>query len=156
MGQNYYTKEEWVAISRRSYLKHKVARIEKEKIRRQTDPIYRLKNNLRRSLRQSLKKRKTSKSNKTVAYLGCSKEFFKSYLERKFSESMSWDNYGKWHIDHIKPLSKFDLSKEEEVQKAMHYTNLQPLWAHDNLVKNAKYGLSTDLCSQSRLHIIHY
>jgi len=53
---------------------------------------------------------------------------------------MTWDNYGKtgWHVDHIKPLTRFDLTEETEVVKAVHYTNLQPLWAVDNIRKSNK------------------
>jgi transcription termination factor Rho len=61
------------------------------------------------------------------------------YLESKFEHGMSWDNYGEWHIDHIVPISIFNLENPEELQKACHYTNLQPLWAEDNLRKGSYY-----------------
>lgn len=73
-----------------------------------------------------------------VRDLGCSIDELKSFLESKFIDDMTWDNYGKWHIDHIKPLSKFDLNDPKEILKACHYTNLQPLWAKDNIVKYNK------------------
>jgi hypothetical protein len=59
-------------------------------------------------------------------------------LEVKFQQGMSWDNYGQWHIDHIKPLAKFDLTDRTQFLAACHYTNLQPLWAEDNLSKGAR------------------
>ena len=52
---------------------------------------------------------------------------------------MSWENHGTWHIDHRVPCAKFDLTKKEEQEKCFHYTNLQPLWAKDNLSKGNKY-----------------
>ena len=76
--------------------------------------------------------------------MGCSVEELKKYLESKFyphsetGEIMSWENYGEWHIDHRKPLKMFNLSKREELLKACHYTNLQPLWAKDNLIKGCR------------------
>ena len=68
-------------------------------------------------------------------YTGCTKEFLVEHLESKFQSEMSWSNYGQWHIDHIKPLSSFNLSDPEQLKQACHYTNLQPLWAVDNLKK---------------------
>lgn len=70
--------------------------------------------------------------------MGCSSEFLKEYLEKQFTEKMSWENHGfyGWHIDHIVPLSS--AKTEEEVYKLCHYTNLQPLWAEDNLKKGDK------------------
>jgi hypothetical protein len=72
-----------------------------------------------------------------VDLLGCSVEELKKYLEIKFKEGMSWNNYGLrgWHIDHIIPCSKFDLIKEEEQKKCFHFSNLQPLWWNENLSK---------------------
>ena len=58
------------------------------------------------------------------------------YIESKFKEGMTWENYGTWHLDHIYPCSKFDLTKEEEQRICFHYSNLQPLWASQNMSKS--------------------
>lgn len=81
------------------------------------------------------------KSRGTMSLLGCSIEELKKHLELKFELGMSWDNWSRdgWHIDHIQPLSSFDLSNEEELKIACNYTNLQPLWAEDNLKKGNAY-----------------
>lgn len=85
-----------------------------------------------------LKRKKIKKNNKTINIIGCSMKFLKEYLERQFKEAMTWENYGNkgWHIDHIIPLAS--ATTEEEVYKLCHYTNLQPLWAHENLSKGSK------------------
>jgi hypothetical protein len=99
------------------------------------DPLYRLSQNVRCMMHRAIKTQSTQK------ILGCSFKKLKSYIEKKFTDKMSWDNYGikGWHIDHIKPLSWFDLSNPKEVAKANHYTNLQPLWAFDNLSKKDRF-----------------
>jgi hypothetical protein len=72
--------------------------------------------------------------------LGCNIDELKQYLESQFKENMTWENYGKiWEIDHIKPCSKFELSKLEEQQKCFCYTNLQPLFINENRIKSNKY-----------------
>lgn len=77
------------------------------------------------------------KPESAVKILGCSVDSLKLYLESKFQPGMSWDNYGifGWHIDHIVPLSKFDLNDMEQFKIACHYTNLQPMWSKDNWSK---------------------
>lgn len=79
------------------------------------------------------------KSDYTVKLLGCSLDFFKQHIESKFTDGMSWDNMGAWHLDHIKPCILFDLSKDEEQRICFHYSNIQPLWGLDNLKKGIKY-----------------
>lgn len=73
-----------------------------------------------------------------MALVGCNIEEFKKYLESMFVDGMDWGNYGLWHIDHIIPCISFDLSNEQEQRKCFHYTNMQPLWAKDNLIKSSK------------------
>lgn len=108
--------------------------------RRKTDNLFRFKLNVRQLISGSFKRKKNNnwkKETKTETILGCSFEKFKEYIESKFTEGMNLENYGKWHLDHIKPLS---LAKsQEEVIILNHYTNFQPLWAEDNFKKGCKY-----------------
>ena len=109
---------------------------EYQKNRRKTDPLFRLKCNVRNMLNRAIKTKRTEE------IIGCSYKHLKQHLENQFTEGMSWDNYGLfgWHVDHIRPLSWFDLTNEDEVAKANHYSNLQPLWAEDNLSKSNKFA----------------
>lgn len=61
-----------------------------------------------------------------------------AHLEAQFAPGMTWENRGEWHVDHIRPLASFDLTDPEQLRTASHYTNLQPLWASDNLAKGAR------------------
>ena len=79
-----------------------------------------------------------AKSRKTVQLIGCSIEHLRQHLEAQFTEGMTWDNHGEWHIDHIKPCASFDLTDEGQQRECFNYANLQPLWAKDNLSKGAK------------------
>lgn len=101
-------------------------------------PRNRILQNLRTRIRMALKH--TKKAFRTIESIGCSIDFLKKYLESKFQPGMNWQNHSKtgWHIDHIIPCSSFDLTIPEEQKKCFHYTNLQPLWAKDNLSKGNK------------------
>lgn len=105
--------------------------------RRKTDMNFRLRKNLRSRIRMAVKH--NIKIDKKIDFLGCDIYTLRQHLESNFKDNMSWDNYGDWHIDHIKPCNKFDLTKEDERKKCFNYTNLQPLWAKDNYSKGAKY-----------------
>lgn len=93
---------------------------------------------LRARLRRLLKE--GPKVGSAVSDLGCTTQEALLYIESKFEPGMTWENWSKfgWHLDHIVPLVSFDLTDREQFLKANHYTNLQPLWAHDNLVKGAR------------------
>lgn len=108
-----------------------------ERNKRKNDPVYRLKKSCRTRVNQALKGG-FYKFDKTFTLIGCSPEFLKSHLESQFQAGMSWENYGKWHVDHVKPCASFNLSAQEEQLKCFHYSNLQPLWAEDNIKKRDK------------------
>ena len=113
--------------------------------RKKTDIIFRLKGNLRSRLHGFLQISNLSKKNKTFKMVGCTPEFLKKYLEKQFHhhpdthQPMNWLNYTVhgWHIDHRTPLDS--AKTPEDVEKLMHYTNLQPMWATENWKKGAKY-----------------
>lgn len=99
-----------------------------------------IKNQRERTRKALLGKIKTAH---TLDLLGCTVEELKTHLQSKFTSGMHWNNYGKWHVDHILPCSRFDLSITEEQQKCFHYSNLQPLWAVDNLKKGNRISVIT-------------
>ena len=104
--------------------------------RRKTDPVYNALLNIRSRLSAFTKLSSINKTKSTLHFLGCSSLEFKNHIEKLFSSTMTWSNYGEWHIDHIIPLS---IAKtENDLKKLCHYTNLQPLWAEDNLKKGCK------------------
>lgn len=102
------------------------------------DPLFKLQYVLRSRVLGAIKYQKAHKNSKTEELLGCTYEDLKVYLENQFAEGMSWDNHGKWHIDHIIPVANFDLTDIEQQKKCFHYTNLQPLWAQENMSKGYK------------------
>ena len=104
--------------------------------KRDAKPEQRIKNSMRSRIRKIWKKQLGDIS--AIRHLGCTYQEFLEHISNLFEPSMSLDNYGEWHIDHKTPLSWFDLNNPEEVKKACHYTNLQPKWARDNLIKGNK------------------
>jgi len=111
-----------------SYLKNK----------RDSDPVYKITVYMRSRVKSYFTIKNITKKNKTFEIVGIKPIELKEYIEKQFTEGMSWDNYGLygWHIDHIIPLSS--AKSEDEIYKLCHYTNLQPLWAEDNLKKSNK------------------
>tara|TARA_R110000744_G_scaffold102116_3_gene196470 strand:+ start:4572 stop:5141 length:570 start_codon:yes stop_codon:yes gene_type:complete len=119
--------------------------------RRRDDPTFKLTANMRTSMWRVLKGISIGqlvKGSRTFSYIDKSPEELMNYLEAKFTEGMSRENYGEWHVDHVRPIASFEFDKHKEgsaefealLGEAWHYTNLQPLWASDNASKGAKWG----------------
>ena len=127
------------------YVKNRRAYLSKQQ---KENTQFRLRQNVRKRIVRYLKGVKGRKFGKTNELLGCDWKFLKKHLENQFynrkktNQEMSWNNYGKWHVDHIIPLDSFDLTIKEQQFKACHYTNLQPLWEEDNIAKNNKLNWS--------------
>ena len=102
--------------------------------KRAKDPLFRLQNSMRSACTRVVKQLSLGKKpTSTFKWIGCSPEELKSHLEYLFTEGMTWENYGEWHVDHIRPVCSFF---PEEWEQVNHYTNLRPLWAEDNLTKS--------------------
>jgi hypothetical protein len=114
--------------------------------RRRNDPVFRITSSMGTGMWICLKGLR--KNSRTFSYIDKSPEELMNYLEKQFTEGMSRENYGEWHVDHIRPLASFEFDKYKEgsaefealLGEAWHYTNLQPLWATDNISKGAKWG----------------
>lgn len=124
------------------------------------NPIRKIAKLLRNRIFVLLRQRKANKVCPTMKQVGCSFEELKKYIEFKFYDrqesgnliKMSWDNFGsgdgKWQIDHIIPICSFNLNIPEEQLKANHYSNLQPLWNNDHLIKTRFDIKFIDICQQ--------
>lgn len=104
-----------------------------------TNPIYKLGVNIRNHATKISQIVKTKKGKTSLEYLGCTLEEFKAHIESQWQEGMTWENHSAdgWHIDHIKPIDWY-IKNSDDPWQANHYTNLQPLWAKENLSKNNK------------------
>jgi hypothetical protein len=108
-----------------------------DKERKQKDPLFKIKQNLRNRLYYALKSKKWNKNTHFSEYIGCKQEILISHLEKQFKSGMSWENYGKiWQIDHIKNLAS--AVTENELYILSHYTNLQPLFIEEHREKTKR------------------
>lgn len=109
------------------------------RVKRKTDPIFNLKTMVRNRLKMFLKTKKITQRNKTFDLIGCTPEELKIHIEKQFKPGMSWDNWGRntWHIDHAVPLGAANTM--EDIEMLCHYSNLQPMWATENIKKKDKF-----------------
>lgn len=118
--------------------KEQITKVKKEweVNQRKTNPLFKLKQNLRHRTNSAFKSKYWQKNNTTKELIGCTFEEAKKHIEIKFKDGMTWENYGEWHIDHIIPLAS--AKNKEEMENLFHYSNLQPLWAFENFKKSDK------------------
>ena len=107
--------------------------------RYKNDENFRIEKLLRNRLWYALKSQSAKKSKSAQELVGCSRDELWEHLEKQFKDGMIRQNLGKWHVDHIKPCSLFDLTDPEQQKECFNYKNLQPLWAEENLRKGAKW-----------------
>lgn len=137
---NKNNKEE-ISLNKKKYYSNNRDKIRNSKKiymrkKRSEDSLFKLKDGISSLIYHSIRKNGYKKNSKTESILGCSYEEFKLFIESRFQEGMNWENKGEWHLDHITPIST--AKNEEEVYELNKYTNFQPLWAIDNLLKSNK------------------
>lgn len=116
--------------------KYKIQRNSKQKEKLKTDKFYCLTRRLRNRLYYGIKNTNWKKNSKFIEYIGCNRETLIQHIESQFLDGMSWENIGKWQLDHHFPLSK--ARTENDIYTLSHYTNLRPMWANENKSKNNK------------------
>lgn len=141
--KKYLQTEKGKAVKKKANKKYQQSEKGKKWIKNklENDPSFKMASRQRMRIADLLSKKGIHKKGKTLRLIGCSAKFLSDYIESKFKPGMNWNNYGiyGWHVDHIKPLSKFDLEDPDQQKIAFHYTNLQPLWANENIKKSNKY-----------------
>ena len=139
ISQRIYRNTPEGRLKKRMYVqRQKTKSNERYNTRYETDPQFKIAVVVRKRVVLALKSRGVSKSKSLCELIGCSIKELKQHLESKFREGMSWENHGEWHIDHIRPCADFDLTNPDEQKKCFHFSNLQPLWAVENLRKSNK------------------
>jgi hypothetical protein len=120
--------------------KHRENKRNYERTRKANDPIYKLINNFRTAIYQVLKENQIQKNGHYFETLKYSPENLIEHLESKFKDNMTWNNYGEWHVDHIKPISSFQITEigDKEFMSCWSLENLQPLWGEENIRKSNK------------------
>jgi hypothetical protein len=129
-------KEETRAYQREYKIRNREKLNEKQRERYRNKPHFRIAALLRNRLNFVLNGKRRAQS--LLDLLGCSAQEARRYIESQFLPGMSWDNHGKWHIDHRKPLKGpgVDLTDPAQLAELCHYTNLQPLWGPENIRKS--------------------
>lgn len=109
-----------------------------EKTRKANDPIHKLISNFRTAIYQVLKENNVQKNGHYFEILKYKPDELISHLEKQFIDGMNWENYGQWHVDHIRPISSFKITEigDDEFMKCWSLENLQPLWGIDNIKKS--------------------
>ena len=128
-------------ISHRYLVKNREEIYRKIRYYNRTNSQRKLYRNLSRRIHHLMTDQNVAKSATSIVLTGISMNGLKNYIEKQFKPGMTWTNYGRngWHIDHIKPCASFDLSNPKQQKQCFRYTNLQPLWAFDNLSKGSKW-----------------
>lgn len=132
---------DWMSVATK-YMNNKVSNDYQKRMHRESGAgsLFRMKKIIRTRVYNYIKKSTNAKprlKNRTTEMLGCSIQEMKNHLQKRFVRGMTWENHGThWHVDHIIPLCEFDFSNPIQAALATHYTNLQPLWARDNLMKS--------------------
>jgi hypothetical protein len=137
--KRYYDNREESIQKHKEYLKNNAGKVnEQRRLRYRSDPVYRLQATLRSRFTKAVKR--SMKYGSAIDLLGCSVEELKLHIESQFKAGMSWENwsYRGWHIDHIIPITFFDLNDFKQRKSAFHHTNLQPMWGVENMKKSNK------------------
>jgi len=120
--------------------KHREYKRKYEKHRKDTDPLYKLISNFRTAIYQVLKESNVEKNGHYFDILGYTPEELILHLEKQFTEGMTWENYGEFHVDHKLPISSFNIKEigDEEFMRCWGLENLQPMWGEENIRKSNK------------------